>query len=340
MQSIGVAYETPYKIGSNFSYTKLLVILNRTERLLTSVPPNDYWKRSNTLELRHLRYFIKAAELMNFTKAAEALYVSQPTLSVQIHQLEEELGTELFARVGRNVRLTESGNVFLIRALQAVKELEEGSREIDAIKGLLRGSICVASLPLYGSRLMASWLAAFNAVHPNVHIHVRAAPSEDIEAGIIAGTMDIGLTFLPAQHTELNSKELFKDEIVIVASSNHEIAQKKALAISDLNNLAMALPSERISATRVLGKYFEEHKIQPNIAMSFDDGHAMIEVIKKGKFVTFLPKWTLKDDPEIRTFPLPTSAGMRISTGAVWSHLSPATQALLDLITSEAKQLN
>lgn len=337
MQSIGVAYGTTYKNASRFSYTKLRVMLsylsiidNRSSKIIE--------KGVKEVELRHLRYFIKAAELMNFTKAAEALYVSQPTLSVQIHQLEEELGTELFARVGRNVRLTESGKVFLARALQAVKELEEGSREIDAIKGLLRGSICVASLPLYGSRLMASWLAAFNAVHPNVLIHVRAAPSEDIEAGIISGTMDIGLSFLPVQHSELNSRELFKDEIVLVMSSHHEIAQKDSLQLSDLNNLSMALPSERISATRVLGKYFEEHKIQPNIRMSFDDGHAMIEVVKKGKFVTFLPRWTLKEDSEIRTFPLP-SPGMRISTGAVWSHLSASTQALLDLITSEAKQL-
>jgi len=207
------------------------------------------------VELRHLRYFIKAAELMNFTKAAEALYVSQPTLSVQIHQLEEELGTELFTKVGRNIRLTESGKVFLARALQAVRVIEEGSREVDAIKGILRGHLSIASLPLYGSRLMVSWVSAFNESHPNVNISVKAIPSEDIEEGIIAGTIDLGLTFLPPVHNELSSKQLFKDEIVIVTSTKHELANKKNLVMSDLHRLQMALPSERISATKLLNKY-------------------------------------------------------------------------------------
>jgi len=80
--------------------------------------------RGRPVELRHLRYFIKAAELLHFTRAAEALYVSQPTLSVHIQQLEEELGTQLFARVGRRVQLTEAGELLLIRARQSVRAIE------------------------------------------------------------------------------------------------------------------------------------------------------------------------------------------------------------------------
>ncbi len=290
------------------------------------------------MELRHLRYFIRAAELSNFTRAAESLYVSQPTLSVQIHQLEEELGADLFSRTGRNVRLTEAGKVFLVRALQAVRELEEGEREIDAMKGLLRGNLSVASLPLYGSKFMASWMSAFNDLHPHVYVRAKAGPSEDIEAGIIAGDIDVGMTFLPTFHTELNSRELFQDRIVLVTAQSHALAGKKSLKASDLKNLPMALPSERISATRVLGRYFEEHGIQPNVAMSYDDGHALIELVKRGKFVTFLPKLAVKDDPQIRTIELP-APGMTISTGAVWTNLSPATQVFLDLMTKEGKRL-
>ncbi len=290
------------------------------------------------MELRHLRYFIRAAELMNFTKAAESLYVSQPTLSVQIHQLEEELGTELFARVGRNVRLTESGKVFLARALQAVKELEEGGKEIDAINGLMRGSMCIASLPLYGSRLVSHWISLFNERHPDVFIRVKAIPSEDIEAGIIAGAIDMGLTFLPGQHPELSSRVLFEDEIVLLCSCNHPLAGKKTLKPSDLDDLPMALPSERISATRLLGRYFEENKIQPRIGVSFDDGHAMIELVKQGKFTTLLPRWAVKQTAEVRMFSLP-GPGMQLSTGVLWANLSPAAQAFLDLVTEESKTL-
>ncbi len=290
------------------------------------------------MELRHLRYFIRAAELLNFTKAAESLYVSQPTLSVQIHQLEDELGTELFARVGRNVRLTESGKVFLARALQAVKELEEGGREIDAIKGLLRGTITIASLPLYGSRLLPSWLSEFNKMHPQVYLRVETGPSDDIEASVLAGSADIGITFVPAQHPDINSRVLFEDEIVLVAAPSHIVATRELLTTDDFQDLPMVLPSARISATKLIGRYFEENNIRPMISMSFDDGHAMLELVKDGKFVTLLPKHCVKDGTGFSLRPLPEPR-MKVSTGVVWTNLSPSTKVLLDFISNDAGQL-
>jgi LysR family cyn operon transcriptional activator len=290
------------------------------------------------VELRHLRYFIKAAELLNFTKAAESLYVSQPTLSVQIHQLEQELGTELFARVGRNVHLTESGKVFLARANKAVKELEEGGREVDAIKGLLRGNMCVGSLPLYGSKIMTPWIAAFSDLYPDVFIKVTAGTSEDIEAGILAGDIDVGLAMVPAQHPDIMTRELFRDEIVLVASKTHALAKKKKLSVSDFQNLSMALPSERISAAKLLGPYFEQSDIQPKVVLTYEEGHSLLELVKRGKFITFLPLSCVKSDPDLCSFPLP-APGMPISTGMLWTNLTPAAQAFLDLATEQAKQL-
>lgn len=290
------------------------------------------------MELRHLRYFIKAAELLNFTKAAEALYVSQPTLSVQVQQLEQELGSPLFARVGRNVRLTEAGQVFLVRAHQAVRELEEGGKEIDALSGLIRGNICIASFPLYGSKLVSGWISTFNEQHPDVHIKVRASTSEDIETGILAGDIDLGFVSLPVVHADINHRALFKDEIVILASKDHEIAKKKTLKAKDLQAVPLAAPSEKISVSQALGKYFEEHSIQPRIDITYDDGHALIELVKKGKFITFLPKWAIKNDPDICILPLP-EPGIHFTMGALWSHLSPASQAFLEMVTQETKEL-
>jgi LysR family cyn operon transcriptional activator len=284
------------------------------------------------MELRHLRYFIRAAELLNFTKAAESLYVSQPTLSVQIHQLEEELGSELFARVGRNVHLTEAGKKFLDRALRAVRELEEGGKEIDAMNGLLRGTLCVGSLPLYGSKLVSCWIAEFNALYPDVYVRVKAGPSEDIEAGIIAGIIDVGFSFVPPLHSELNWKELLQEEIVVVVSKDHELATKRSIKMSDFRDLPIVLPSERISAMRLLTRYFEEHKVEPKVSMSFDDGHALIELVKKGKFVTCLPLLVVKGDPDICTLSLPEPT-VRVATGALFTQLSPAARVFLDLIS-------
>lgn len=290
------------------------------------------------MELRHLRYFIRAAELLNFTKAAESLYVSQPTLSVQIHQLEQELGTELFTRVGRNLRLTETGKVFLERAQKAVSELEAGSKEIDAITGLIRGKICIASLPLYGSKLVSGWISIFNARYPNVSIKVKAMPTEDIELGVIAGNIDLAFAFLPSQHSELRTCELFEDEIVLVASKKNPLTKHKSLSSNKLAEISMALPSEKVSVTRLLGQYFGDMNIQPKVSANFDDGHALLEFVKRSNFVTFLPKGTVLDDPELALLPLP-APGLKVMTGALWTYLSPAGQIFLDLMKEESRKI-
>ncbi|MGD9684329.1 MAG: LysR substrate-binding domain-containing protein [Candidatus Obscuribacterales bacterium] len=290
------------------------------------------------MELRHLRYFIRAAELMNFTRAAESLYVSQPTLSVQIHQLEEELGTELFARAGRSVRLTESGQVFLARARQAVRVLEEGEKEIDALKGLLRGSLNIASLPLYGSRLMVDWIAAFHDRYPLVAIRAVAAPSEDIEKSLLDGSSDIGLSFTPGSHPELSSRDLFEDEAMVIAGAGHKLARKKTISKEDLSSYPLILPSERISATRMISRFFEEQAIRPRIAMTFDDGHAMLELVKRGDFLTILPRRAVGESPDLR-FLRPPAPGLKIQAGALWSHLGPAGAAFLELITDQEREI-
>ncbi len=234
--------------------------------------------------------------------------------------------------MGRSIRLTESGKIFLNRALQAVCELEKGSNEIDALKGLLRGNICIATLPLYGSRLIPDWMKKYNKLHPDVHVTVRALPSEDIEICLLAGTIDLGLSFLPVQSTDISSKNLFNDEIMLVASASHPISAKENLKASDLKDLKMAIPSERISASRKMVPYFEVLGISPKVSMSFDDGHALLELVRQSDFVTLLPKQTVENRKGFCLHCLP-SPGIQIELGAVWTHMSPATKAFLDMMT-------
>jgi LysR family cyn operon transcriptional activator len=291
---------------------------------------NDKERQQKIMELRHLRYFIAAAELENFTKAAESLYVSQPTLSVQIHQLEKELGTELFVRSGRNVRLTQTGRVFLQRAKQAVKELEEGGKEVDALSGLIRGNLTVGALPMFGSQLVAHWFADFNERYPNVNVHGRSAAGDDLELEVLAGRVDIGFGILPLSHAELSFHELFEEEIVVIASKHHALAEHPQLTLDDLREVPMALPSQRISASQAMGKYFEEHYIEPNSVITYDDGHALLQIVLKGKFITFLPGWAVRHHPDLVVLPLPDT-GIPIKSAAFWTHLSPAAQAFLEI---------
>ena len=202
------------------------------------------------MELRHLKYFMRAAELSHFTRAAESLYISQPSLSVHIQQLEEELKTKLFVRVGRNVRLTESGKVLLQHARRAVDELEAAGHEIDAMTGLLQGSLNIATVSLFGSKVLPAWIDAFNSRHPNVHLKVKAGRAEDIESGLLAGTIDLGFSLLPAEHSDINIKALIEDHSVLVVAKTHPLAKKKRLDRGDFASLPVALPSHKISSAQ------------------------------------------------------------------------------------------
>jgi LysR family transcriptional regulator, cyn operon transcriptional activator len=281
------------------------------------------------MELRQLRYFIRAAELLHFTKAAESLYVSQPTLSTQIHQLEEELGIELFARVGRSVHLTEAGETFLARARQAVKVLEFGQEEINEIKGLLSGKLHIGAVSAFGSTILPSVIAKFQKVHPQVYVRLSSDTSDVIENGILDGSIDLGLLLLPLEREELKFTEVFADEIVAAVSPKHPLAKHKMLKASDLDRLPMALATQHIILERQI-PYMEAHGIHPMLMAESQESAGVLNLVKTGQFAAVIPRTLVSID--LVTIPLEDSPQFKL--GLVWSHLSAAASEFVK--TAEA----
>ena len=131
--------------------------------------------------LRSIRYVLTVAELKNFTRAAEVLHVSQPALSQQIRQLENELGGALFDRSGRAISLTEFGRVYIEHARQALMHLDAGKRALHEVHDLTRGLLRLAYTPTFAEYLIAPALRGFRAAHPAIALEVSERPLEDIE---------------------------------------------------------------------------------------------------------------------------------------------------------------
>ena len=147
------------------------------------------------MELRQLRYFIRSAELLNFTEAAHALYISQSTLSQQIKQLEDELGMPLFDRIGKRVRITEAGSLFLPYARQTIADSESGRFVINDLKGIKTGELRIGVT--YGlSALLTPVLIQFSAQYPDVKIIVEFGTSEDLLDKLKSTRVDFLLSFL------------------------------------------------------------------------------------------------------------------------------------------------
>lgn len=189
------------------------------------------------MELFQLRYFVAAAQLGNFTRAAEAEHVSQPSLSLQIANLEREVGTPLFTRHGRSVRLTDAGAALQEYAERILHEEREALRAVRSIVGLERGRLSLWTLPTPGQNLLPPTLARFRQVHPGIEIAVHeTVPARAVVEVVASGRADLGLIHLPSPVPGLAQRVLFTEELALVVPADHPLARPgvPAPALADL----------------------------------------------------------------------------------------------------------
>lgn len=186
------------------------------------------------MELRHLRYFVALAEELSFTRAARRLHVSQPPLSLQIQQLEAEVGARLFNRTSRRVELTLAGQAFLGEARAVLDRLTSASRRVRDIGEGLAGRIDVG---LSGSHFLGPLpriIAGYAQSHPNVSIALHELkPAAQIEA-LRERRIDLSVSRTPVNDAELSSTLLWRDPVTVALPVGHALAARRRLALQDL----------------------------------------------------------------------------------------------------------
>ncbi|WP_160710946.1 LysR substrate-binding domain-containing protein [Chitinophaga solisilvae] len=240
------------------------------------------------MELRQLAYFVKAAETAHFTASAEALYVTQSTLSQQIRQLEEELGMPLFDRVGRHVQLTEAGGVFLLHARQILLDVEKGRQAIEDLQNLLTGELRIGATYAFTSVLLPA-LSAFTAKYPGIRIFVDYGTTEDLERKVRTSELDFILAF--HQHTaplDFEKQELFNSKVVMAVSKKHPLAQLSRINLKRLHGMEMILATRGFSSRDLLNEVLEKHKVYPEIRMELNDVHALLSLLESGRWATLI----------------------------------------------------
>jgi DNA-binding transcriptional LysR family regulator len=189
------------------------------------------------MELRHLRYFVAVAEAENVLRAAtQKLHVSQPAVSRQIRDLEDELGVQLFERTGKSVRLTSAGFLFLKEARAVLERTDEAVRNVHAFADAGETELQVGYAPVLRTRIVSPALRAFQKVMPKVHVKLHDWSNEKTLASLRDGRLQLAFIIRPSKRgaaRDLRFEELVREQVRLAIPSNHPFAQRRSVSLVD-----------------------------------------------------------------------------------------------------------
>ena len=270
------------------------------------------------IELRHLRYFLAIAETAHFTKAAAKLHVTQPTLSHQIRQLEGQLNLALFDRIGRNVRLTAAGELLLPHARRVLRELDDAQAALGELHALKRGELNVGIVQTVNACVIPEIVGRFSATHPGIRVTCSEMAVADIESGLHAGKLHLGITFFPPTENGLVGKKLFTEELVGVLPEGHRLAKRKRLTVSQIGSEPLVLLSRKYCTRQLIDDAFALARVEPRVRVEMNSVERILSTVREAGLATLLPSLALcQKDSGLRAIPLVNPTPRR-AIGILW----------------------
>ena len=287
------------------------------------------------MELRHLRYFVAVAEAENVSRAALKLHVSQPGISRQIRDLEDEIGFQLFERSAKSIKLTGAGKIFLTEARAVLQRAEEAVKTARAIATGEQGELHVGYAPSPTSRILPPTLRAFQTESPNVRVKLHDFSTEEMIAGLRGGKLHIAFLVRPTAGMlrGLHFEKIMEDPICLAVAPNHPLARRRTVALADVVREPIVIYSrvEYPEAHEELDVMFAGMKTKPHIAEEHDGVASLIAGVESGAGVALVPESIgCIAGPRlklVRVLPAPPP----LIIGAAWSKdgLAPAAERFL-----------
>ena len=249
------------------------------------------------MELRHLRYFTAVAEEQNVTRAAARLHVSQPPLSRQIRDLEDELGVKLFRRTPKSIELTEAGKVFLNEARAVLLKADEAVQAVRAVAGASRGQVRVGYAPSLTVEILPRALKLFEQEHPGARVALHDCSTEESGRMLLERKLDIALGVKPVGRMwpGVVFEKLMAYPICCAVTSAHPLAGKRAIRPSQINGERLIGYSreEYPEYHAWLRDLFRPFGFEPVVAEEHDSVTSLIAAVEAGRGVALVP-WSLR----------------------------------------------
>jgi LysR family hydrogen peroxide-inducible transcriptional activator len=247
------------------------------------------------MELQQLRYVAAVADTGNFTRAAEQCFVSQPSLSQQIINLESELGHKLFHRLGRKAVLTEAGAAFLERTRKILIEVEDAAKAIRDDPSLGR-TIVVGANPTLAPYIFPVLLERCKEEYPNLVVHTREDFRVPLSRAVADGELDLAIVSLPVQDLRLSIESLFREPLLLVVGRNHPLAKKREVSAHDLAHETFILLGDSSSLATQIQRFCGDHDFEPNIGHRCAQVATVRELVAAGMGISILPQVAHAED--------------------------------------------
>ncbi len=256
------------------------------------------------MELRQIRYFLKLAELLNFSEASKALFITQSTLSQQIRQLENEFDTVLFERNSHEVSLTEAGEQFKQHARKVIIDADDCTQKMDDLKNMLTGELNIGVTFTF-SPLLTETVLEFMKLYPHVRLNVFYKTMSELMDMLQRREVDFVLAFKPTDRNDkIESHVLFNNHLSVVVSEQHPLARRKSLNLDDLVLYDAAMPAHGLQARNSFEDMMHSMNSKLKIRAELNDVSILLKLIRQSKLITILAEATIHDEDGLVAIPL------------------------------------
>lgn len=296
------------------------------------------------MNLKHLQYFCVLAKFEHYTKASEELFITQPTLSNAISELEKELGTYLFEKQGRNVNLTKYGRFFLDYVEKALFQLEEGEKNLKELISPDHGKVDLSFIYTLGPYFIPKMIQDFLRNDPtkSISFSFSQGTTTNVIRGLKSGKFDLGFcSFLPNE-PDIDFVPLVQEELVLIVHKNHPLAKYDSIDLKDIASYNFISYSEESGLRPLIDELFETIDIKPNIICQVEEDSAVAGLVSIDYGISIVPNiWMMKHfDIKIISISNPKPPRYIYIASMKNKYLSPATNLFKEFAINNSNDIS
>jgi len=290
------------------------------------------------METHQLRYFLAVAQTGRFTSAARQCNVSQPSLSIQIAKLEDELGGVLFERGKKQAKLTARGEVFLPRAKAILEQMESAKEDAKALSGLTLGKVTLGCMPTTGAHLLPPILTAFRKGYPKIEVHLKEESSPDLARDLEIGEIELAIMDEAGIRPGLDHQTILTEELLLALPLKHRYAGKKYLHLKRMADEPFILMKTGHGFRQITLDLYRKVGLEPKVVFESGGIETVQALVAAGLGISLVPQMVAKYPGVVYSRLAQIRAHRTLSLA--WrkkAPLSPAAEALKKVIVGRSK---